>query len=90
MRYSIGEAAEKIGTNPSTLRFYDKKGLLPFVDRDEAGRRKFKDNDFNFLEVIQCLKKSGVPVKDIAKFINMCLQGDGTLKKRYDYLDNEE
>lgn len=90
MRYSIGEAAEKIGTNPSTLRFYDKKGLLPFVDRDEAGRRKFKDNDFNFLEVIQCLKKSGVPVKDIAKFINMCLQGDGTLKKRYDYLDNGE
>ncbi|GEA92392.1 hypothetical protein PDA01_02850 [Pediococcus damnosus] len=82
MNYSIGEVAEKMGTNTSTLRYYDKKGLLPFVDRDAAGRRKFKDNDFNFLKVINCLKKSGVPIKDISKFINLCLQGDGTLQER--------
>lgn len=88
--YSIGEAAQRMGTNTSTLRYYDKQGLLPFVDRDKAGRRKFKDNDFNFLEVINCLKKSGVPVKDIGKFINLCLQGDDTLRERYDYLDQEE
>ncbi len=81
---------KKWGTNTSTLRYYDKKGLLPFVDRDAAGRRKFKDNDFNFLKVINCLKKSGVPIKDISKFINLCLQGDGTLQERYDYLDKEE
>ncbi|BAP85080.1 MerR family transcriptional regulator [Paucilactobacillus hokkaidonensis JCM 18461] len=90
MNYSIGEVAQKMGTNTSTLRYYDKKGLLPFVDRDDAGRRKFKDNDFNFLEVINCLKKSGVPIKDIGKFINLCLQGDETLRERYDYLDKEE
>jgi len=60
------------------------------VERDAAGRRKFKDNDFNFLEVINCLKKSGVPIKDIGKFINLCLQGDETLRERYDYLDQEE
>jgi len=90
LNYSIGEVAQKMGTNTSTLRYYDKKGLLPFVDRDDAGRRKFKDNDFNFLEVINCLKKSGVPIKDIGKFINLCLQGDETLRERYDYLDKEE
>ena len=90
MNYSIGEAAEKMGTTTSALRYYDKKGLFPFVDRDAAGRRKFKDNDFNFLEVINCLKKSGVPIKDIGNFISLCLQGDGTLQERYDYLDQEE
>lgn len=90
MTYSIGEVAERMGTNTSTLRYYDKKGLLPFVDRDAAGRREFKDNDFNFLEVINCLKKSGVSIKDIGKFINLCLQGDDTLRERYDYLDQEE
>jgi len=90
MKYSIGEVAERMGTNTSTLRYYDKQGLLPFVDRNAAGRREFKDNDFNFLEVINCLKKSGVPVKDIGKFINLCLQGDETLRERYDYLDQEE
>ena len=90
MNYSIGQAAEKMGTTPSTLRYYDKQGLLPFVGRDPAGRRQFKDNDFNFLAVINCLKKSGVPVKDIGRFIGLCLQGDGTLRERYDYLDTEE
>lgn len=90
MKYSIGEVAERMGTNTSTLRYYDKQGLLPFVDRNAAGRREFKDNDFNFLEVINCSKKSGVPVKDIGKFINLCLQGDETLRERYDYLDQEE
>ena len=48
MKYSIGEVAERMGTNTSTLRYYDKQGLLPFVDRNAAGRREFKDNDFNF------------------------------------------
>jgi DNA-binding transcriptional MerR regulator len=43
--------------NASAIRFYDKKGLLPFVKRDEAGRRKFEQQDMNFLEVIDCLKK---------------------------------
>lgn len=90
MSYSIGEVAARMGTNASTLRYYDKKGLLPFVDRDAAGRRKFKDNDFNFLEVIDCLKRSGVPIKDIGNFIDLCLQGDATLRQRYDYLDQEE
>lgn len=90
LSYSIGEVAARMGTNASTLRYYDKKGLLPFVDRDAAGWRKFKDNDFNFLEVIDCLKRSGVPIKDIGNFIDLCLQGDATLRQRYDYLDQEE
>ncbi|MEN2353579.1 MerR family transcriptional regulator [Limosilactobacillus fermentum] len=61
-----------------------KNGLLPFVKQDQNGRRAFVDNDFNFLKVINCLKKSGVPVKDIAGFINLCIA------ERYDYLDQEE
>lgn len=88
--YSIGDVAEKMGISTSAIRFYDRKGLLPFVERDNAGRRKFKQNDLNFLEVINCLKKSGVPIKDIAHFIDLCMQGDGTLQERYDYLDHEE
>lgn len=90
MEYLIGDVAKKMNINSSAIRFYDKEGLLPFVKRDEAGRRKFKQQDMNFLEVIDCLKKSGVPVKDIAHFIRLCMEGDTTLRERYDYLDNEE
>lgn len=88
--YSIGDIASIMGISTSAIRFYDKQGLLPFVERDAAGRRKFKKQDLNFIEVIDCLKKSGVPVKDIGHFVHMCMQGDGTLRARYDYLDEEE
>lgn len=88
--YSIGDVAKIMGISTSAIRFYDRKGLLPFVERDAAGRRKFKPNDLNFLEVIDCLKQSGVPIRDIGHFISLCMQGDGTLKQRYDYLDQEE
>ncbi|MYV17473.1 MerR family transcriptional regulator [Furfurilactobacillus milii] len=88
--YSIGDIANIMGINTSAIRFYDRNGLLPFVQRDKAGRRKFKPEDLNFIEVIDCLKKSGVPVKDIAQFISLCMQGDQTLQERYDYLDDEE
>jgi len=72
------------------MRYYDKEGFLPFVDRNAAGRRRFKDNDFNFLEVIVCLKEAGVPVKQIGDFIDLCMTGDTTLQARYDFLDDHE
>lgn len=90
MKYSISEVAEKMNVPASTLRYYDKKGLLPFVDRDEAGRRAFKDNDLNFLEVIECMKKCGMTIGEIRHFIDLCMEGDNTLHARYDLLKQEE
>lgn len=90
MTYTISEIAQKSGISPSTLRYYDKRGLLPFVDRDKNGRRAFKDNDLNFLEVIECMKKSGLTIEQIRSFIDLCMQGDMTLHQRYDFLDHEE
>lgn len=90
MRYSIGDIAKKLDLPTSTLRFYDKKGLLPFVERDQAGRRSFKDNDLNFLEVIGCMKKCGMTISEIRRFINLCMEGDITLQDRYDLLYREE
>ena len=47
MTYTIGDIAQKIGLTPSTLRYYDKEGLLPFVDRTESGIRRFKIQTWN-------------------------------------------
>lgn len=90
MRYSIGDVAKMMNLPQSTLRYWDKKGLLPFVDRDQNGRRDFKDNDLNYLEVIMCLKKSGLKIKQIRHFIDLCMQGDMTLEVRYDFMDKQE
>ncbi|MBP2034047.1 DNA-binding transcriptional MerR regulator [Clostridium algifaecis] len=82
MGYNIAQAAERIGVTTYTLRYYDKEGLLPFVERNAQGNRDFKESDFEWLEVITCLKSSGMPIKKIKDFIDWCVQGDDTLEKR--------
>ncbi len=57
MLYTIGEMAKKLNVPPSTLRYYDKEGLLPFVERSGSGMRVFHEKDFEWLQVIGCLKK---------------------------------
>ena len=74
--------AKRLGVAPSTLRFYDKEGLLPFVERSEGGIRLFKDADFEWLRIIECLKKTGMPLKDIKEFIMMAMAGDDTIEDR--------
>ena len=83
MLYKISEAAKKLNIPPSTLRFYDKEGFLPFVDRSSGGIRVFKDADFEWLNIIECLKRTGMPIKDIKSFIDWCMEGDSTIQQRY-------
>ena len=82
MFYTIGEMAKIVNIAPSTLRYYDKEGLLPFVERTESGIRMFKDADYEWLCVIDCLKNTGMGIKDIKKFIDMAIAGDATIKER--------
>lgn len=82
MVYTIGEMAKRLGVAPSTLRYYDKEGLLPFVERSNGGVRVFQEKDFEWLQVIGCLKKTGMPLKDIKSFVEMSMQGDGTIAPR--------
>lgn len=84
MTYTIGDIAQKIGLTPSTLRYYDKEGLLPFVDRTESGIRRFKDSDMEWFSIIECLKNTGMSIKEIKTFIDWCMEGDVSLDKRYE------
>lgn len=82
MTYTISQVAEKMGVTVPTLRYYDKEGLLPFVDKRPDGTRVFKDEDFQGLAVITCMKNSGMPIKDIKRFMDLCQEGDSTLQER--------
>ena len=90
MFYTVGEMAKRLGVAPSTLRFYDKEGLLPFVERSDGGIRVFKDSDFEWLMVIGCLKKTGMPLRDIKEFIEMAIKGDDTIDKRLKLIQNQK
>ncbi len=85
--YTIGEAAGKLGIAPSALRYYDKEGLLPFVERSAGGIRIFRKSDLEWLSIIECLKKTGMPIKEIRKFIDLCIEGDSTIKERKELIE---
>ncbi len=90
MYYTIGEIAKKVNISPHTLRFYAKEGLLPFVERSESGIRMFKDEDFQWLMIIECLKKAGMPIKDIKTLIDLTMEGDSTIGQRLEIFKKQK
>lgn len=89
MYYTIGEMARQMGVAPSTLRYYDKEGLLPRVERSEGGIRLFRDSDFEGLALIDCLKRTGMSIRDIRQFVDWTQQGDATISQRLELIDRQ-
>lgn len=89
MFYTIGEMAKIVNVPPSTLRYYDKEGLLPFVERTDGGIRMFKESDHEGLCIINCLKNSGMPLKDIKNFMQMVSQGDASIESRLELIEKQ-
>ena len=90
MAYTIGEMSKMLNVSSSTIRYYDKEGLLPFVERTEGGIRVFKEKDYEFLKIIHCLKATGMQIKDIRKFILLVIQGDKTIDARLKLFQNQK
>ena len=82
MGYSIGEVAARTGLTAHTLRYYEKEGLLPFVSKNRSGMREYSRQDLAWLSMIECLKASGLQLKEIAQYIGWFKEGDSTLKQR--------
>lgn len=82
MTYSIGEVSQKIGLSTHTLRYYEKEGLLYSINRKSNGLREFTDNDIELLNVICCLKDTGMSINNIKHYINLCKQGKNSFADR--------
>ncbi len=89
MTYSISEIAKMMNVEPSTIRYYDKMGIFPYVQRIN-GRRVFTDEDFKWLRVLNCMKKINMPIKKIQEYVVLVLKGDSTLKERYEMILNQK
>lgn len=79
--YTIGQVSKMFGLPVSTLRYYDKEGLFPDMERSN-GIRRFGQRELEALRVIECLKKSGMEIKDIRQFMEWCAQGSSTYPQR--------
>ena len=80
--FTIGQVATRMNINASTLRFYDKEGLMPYVDRNDNGLRLFKESDMEWLNMIEYLKATGLTIKEIRQFIDLYMDGDDTIEER--------
>lgn len=84
--YTIGQVSEMFHLPISTLRYYDKEGLFPSIER-KSGRRLFGDVELEALRVIECLKASGLEIKEIKQFMEWCTEGPETYSKRKDLFE---
>lgn len=86
--YTIGQVSEMFGVPVSTLRYYDKQGLFPGMER-KSGIRRFSDMELERLRMIECLKRSGLEIKDIKQYMDWCVEGASTLPQRKKLFDRQ-
>ena len=85
-KYSIGEVSALYHIPESTLRYYEKKGLLPLIERDHAGRRLFSEHQLALLQAVICLKNTHMPISDIRRYMEWIVQGEATVERRLDMM----
>ncbi|MDO4680985.1 MAG: MerR family transcriptional regulator [Aerococcus sp.] len=86
---TIGEVSKQFQLPISTLRYYDKEGLFPDLKRS-GGQRQFSEKEMETLRVIDCLKQSGLEIKDIKHFIALCQGGQNTYQERLALLERQQ
>ena len=80
--YTMKEACEQVGISYETLRFYCNEGLVPNVKRDKNNYRNFDERYIRWLKSLQCLKKCDMSIKDMKKYMSLCLGGEATISER--------
>ena len=87
--YTIGQVSEMFNLPVSTLRYYDKEGLFPHLKRVN-GVRQFSEIEIETLRVIDCLKRSGLEIKEIKEYMSLCSLGNTTLKQRKEIFEKQK
>lgn len=83
---TIKEVCKKYDITADTLRYYEKIGVIPNVNRTSGGIRDYQDEDIQWVENALCLRKSGLSVEAIAEYVRLYLEGDSTFQERHDLL----
>lgn len=82
----ISEASTKSGLSADTIRYYEKAGIVPAIDRGADGLRRFSPENVEWLTLLYWLRKTGMPMKEMQRFAGLYRQGDRTVSSRRDLL----
>lgn len=85
---TVKEICEKYDITADTLRFYEKIGVIPTVNRTSGGKRNYTDGDVNWVENAICMRNAGVPIKMIAEYVKLYQAGDSTISDRRKLLED--
>ena len=89
-KYSVTAAAKISGLSVHTLRYYDDIGLFPFLQRTQGKKRFFSDADIQWIQLIECLRNTGIPITEVQHYVELCLKGNETLNERLKIIKNQE
>jgi len=79
---TVGEAAAKVGLSVHTLRWYEQEGLVTPVGRDAVGRRRYSPDDLDWLQLLTCLRGTGMPVREMRRYAELARTGPATEDER--------
>ncbi|MEI5100401.1 MerR family transcriptional regulator [Streptomyces sp. PmtG] len=85
--YTISEVVEATGLTAHTLRWYERIGLMPHVDRSHTGQRRYRDRDLRWLDFVGKLRRTGMPVADMVRYAELVRAGDHTFAERQELLE---
>ena len=83
---TISEVSEKYGLPVDTLRYYEKAGLIPPVNRKESGVRDYTEQDCGWVEFIKCMRSAGLSIETLTQYVALYRKGNRTLQKRKNLL----
>jgi DNA-binding transcriptional MerR regulator len=88
--YSPGQTAERSGFSLDTLRYYERIGLLDPVERTSSGHRRFGEDDLEWLEVLRCLRDTGMPIAQMCRYAELARGGEATFTERLGLLTEHD
>jgi MerR family transcriptional regulator, aldehyde-responsive regulator len=85
----IAEVSERYGLSPDTLRYYERIGLIPHINRNEGGIRDYNDLDIRRVEFIKCMRSAGLSVEVLIEYMDLVQRGDQTIETRKEILKGQ-
>ncbi|MGQ4414321.1 MerR family transcriptional regulator [Streptomyces sp. SAS_269] len=86
--YTISEVVAFTGLTAHTLRWYERIGLMPHVDRSHTGQRRYSNRDLDWLEFVNKLRLTGMPVADMVRYAELVREGESTYAERQELLES--
>lgn len=83
---TITEVSKKYGLSADTLRYYERVGLIPKVNRNKSGIRDYTERDCGWVEFIKCMRSAGLPIEALIEYVSLYQQGDETVEARKEIL----